>query len=90
MFKVAVKGLMALATAHRLCVRSLIGSERTILQWTVTPLIRGDITALSGQPGGHYYHSPYHKFTFRGIVFLLIMCTTHGLVLSVQPMIFIL
>lgn len=83
MFKVAIKGLMALATARRLCVRSLIGSERTIWQWTVTPLIRGDIAALSGQPGGHYYHHSYHKFTLRVIVFLLITCTTHGLVLNI-------
>ena len=63
-----------------LSVRSLIGSERTIRQRTVTPLIRGDIAALSGQPGGHYYHRPYHKFTLRVIVFPLITCTTHGLV----------
>jgi len=54
-------------STQTLSVRSLIGSERTIWQWTVTPLIRGDIAALSGQPGSHYCHRPYHKF--RVIVF---------------------
>lgn len=65
-----------------LSVRSLIGSERTTRQWTVTPLIRGDIAALSGQPRSRYCHTPYHKFTFKVIVFLLITCTTHGSVSS--------
>lgn len=64
--------------AQTLSVRSLIGSERTIWQRTVTPLIRGDTAALPGQPGGHYYHHPDHKFTFRVIVFPLIMCTRFG------------
>lgn len=54
---------------HTLSVRSLMGSERTLRQRTVTPLIRGDMAALWGQSGGHYYHRPYHKFTFRAGVF---------------------
>lgn len=63
-----------------LSVRSQIGSERTIWQWTVTPLIRGDIAAPSGQPGSLYYQRPYHKFSV--FVFLLISAQTHGGVLK--------
>lgn len=36
-------------SAQTLSLRSLIRSERTIWQWTVTPLIRDDTVALSGQ-----------------------------------------